>query len=74
MSAAGSGYWLPDLGSEPLPVPHTEDVEKEPENSRREPEKLQLCSVCAFAFCRKCEGTSCLIMINPTSPRIANAR
>ena len=63
MAAAGSGYWLPDLDSEPEPAAAHEAGEEKKQvkpdavRSSQNLEKLQVCSKCSFAFCRVCTGT-----------------
>lgn len=55
MKTSGNGYWLPDRGATP-PPPLSPSQEDEHIPTPRL-EKLQVCSVCSFAFCRVCKGT-----------------
>jgi hypothetical protein len=55
MKQNGGGYWLPDFNAV------KEEPIKENNNGKEDTasvklDKLQICSACAFAFCRICRG------------------
>jgi E3 ubiquitin-protein ligase RNF14 len=60
MKRNGSGYWLLDRDTAPSSPPSLQEniVPKKREEEKPSPlkEKLQVCSVCSFAFCRVCLG------------------
>ena len=54
MRATGNGYWLQDR--RPATVPSPPPPEETHDEAAPKLEKLQICSVCSFAFCRVCRG------------------
>ncbi|KAA8913137.1 RWD domain-containing protein [Sphaerosporella brunnea] len=55
MKRNGSGYWLPDRGATPAaPAKKPKTAEEGQDHPSPLREKLQVCSVCSFAFCRVC--------------------
>lgn len=58
MRASGSGYWLQDRRPATVPSPPPPPPLLPPEKTYGEAalNKLQICSVCSFAFCRVCRG------------------
>ncbi|KAF8538237.1 RWD domain-containing protein [Trichophaea hybrida] len=55
MKTSGNGYWLPDRGAIPPPLPSSPQEDEHTATPRME--KLQVCSICSFAFCRVCKAS-----------------
>ncbi|KAI5820070.1 RWD domain-containing protein [Pyronema omphalodes] len=59
MKQNGGGYWLPDFNAvkekEPIKENNNNNNQEDPASVKLD--KLQICSACAFAFCRVCRAS-----------------